>query len=153
MIPNWSKMSMSDPPNHLGSIWYHSGPLEVPYSPNQFLGWDFFWPFLTANRLLYYHSHDLCKILHIWNTRYSQLSTECSAVCFSKMKNCKQIISRCYYHQGYVKTHIIFNKSGMHFLWQTEYLIRTNYMQQLVSKNCLQVTVWMLMVLIYWSDN
>ena len=21
---------------------YHSDPLEVPYSPNQFLGWDFF---------------------------------------------------------------------------------------------------------------
>ena len=33
---------MSDPLNHLGSIWNHSGPLEVPYSPNQFLGWDFF---------------------------------------------------------------------------------------------------------------
>ena len=35
-------MSMSDPLNHLGLIWYHSEPLEVPYSPNQFLGWDFF---------------------------------------------------------------------------------------------------------------
>ena len=35
-------MSMSDPHNHLGSIWYHSEPLEVPYSPNQFLGLDFF---------------------------------------------------------------------------------------------------------------
>ena len=33
---------MSDPLNHLGSIWYHSKPLQVPYSPNQFLGWDFF---------------------------------------------------------------------------------------------------------------
>ena len=31
---------MSDPINHLGSIWYYSKPLEVPYSPNQFLGWD-----------------------------------------------------------------------------------------------------------------
>ena len=28
--------------NHLASIWYHSEPLEVPYSPNQFLGWHFF---------------------------------------------------------------------------------------------------------------
>ena len=35
-------MSMSDPLNHLGSLWYHSKPLEFPYSPNQFLGWDFF---------------------------------------------------------------------------------------------------------------
>ena len=39
-------MSMSDPLNHLRSIWYHSKPLEVPYSPNQFLGWDFFCHFL-----------------------------------------------------------------------------------------------------------
>ena len=27
---------------HLGPIWYHSEPSDVPYSPNQFLGWDFF---------------------------------------------------------------------------------------------------------------
>ena len=31
---------------HLGPIWYHSEHLEVPYSPNQFLGWDFFCRFL-----------------------------------------------------------------------------------------------------------
>ena len=39
-------MSISDPLNHLGSIWCHSGPLEVPYSPRQFFDWDFFGPFL-----------------------------------------------------------------------------------------------------------
>ena len=27
---------------HLGPIWYHSEPSDVSYSPNQFLGWDFF---------------------------------------------------------------------------------------------------------------
>ena len=27
---------------HLGPIWYHSEPANVPYSPSQFLGWDFF---------------------------------------------------------------------------------------------------------------
>ena len=27
---------------HLGPIWYHAEPLDVLYSPNQFLGWDFF---------------------------------------------------------------------------------------------------------------
>ena len=27
---------------HLGPIWYHSEPSDVPYSPNQFLGWDIF---------------------------------------------------------------------------------------------------------------
>ena len=37
---------MSDPPNHLGLIWNHSEPLEVPYLPNQFLSWDFFCRFL-----------------------------------------------------------------------------------------------------------
>ena len=33
---------MSDPLNHLGSIWYHSEPSEVPYSPNQYFDRDFF---------------------------------------------------------------------------------------------------------------
>ena len=37
---------MSDPLNHLGSIWYPLTPLDVPYSPNQFLGRDFFCRFL-----------------------------------------------------------------------------------------------------------
>jgi hypothetical protein len=31
MIPNWSEMSMSDPLNHLRSIWYHSKPSDIPY--------------------------------------------------------------------------------------------------------------------------
>ena len=33
------------PLNHLGSIWYHS----VPYSPCQFLGWDFLCHFLQQD--------------------------------------------------------------------------------------------------------
>ena len=33
---------------HLGPMWYHLEPSDVPYSPHQFLGWDFFPPFLTA---------------------------------------------------------------------------------------------------------
>ena len=37
---------MSDPLNNLEYIWYHSQHLEVPYSPNQFLGRDFFCRFL-----------------------------------------------------------------------------------------------------------
>ena len=37
---------MSDPFNHLGSIWDHSEPQEVPFCPNQFLGLDFFCRFL-----------------------------------------------------------------------------------------------------------
>ena len=35
-------MIMSGPSNHLGSIWYHSEPSDVPYYPNQFLAWTFF---------------------------------------------------------------------------------------------------------------
>ena len=27
---------------HLGPIWYHKEPSEIPYSPNKFLCWDFF---------------------------------------------------------------------------------------------------------------
>ena len=34
---------------HLGPIWYYSEPSDVPYSPNQFLGWDFFCRFLQHN--------------------------------------------------------------------------------------------------------
>ena len=37
---------MSDLQTHLGSIWYHSEPLEVPYFPYQFLSLDFFCRFL-----------------------------------------------------------------------------------------------------------
>ena len=39
------------PHAQLGPIWYYSEPSNVPYSPNQFLGWDFFLPLLTARRL------------------------------------------------------------------------------------------------------
>ena len=28
--------------SHLGPIVYHAEPSDIPYSPNQFLGWDFF---------------------------------------------------------------------------------------------------------------
>ena len=27
---------------HLGLIWYYADTLDFSYSPNQFLGWDFF---------------------------------------------------------------------------------------------------------------
>ena len=40
---------MSDPLNHLGSIWYHSEPSDVPYFPNQFLALDVFCHFLQQD--------------------------------------------------------------------------------------------------------
>ena len=35
-------MSLRYPLENLGSIWYHSEHSDVPYSLNQFLGWDIF---------------------------------------------------------------------------------------------------------------
>ena len=64
MIPNWSLMSMSDPLNHFGSIWYHSEPSDVPYSPYQFLTLDFFLPLLTA-RLLKRKLWTVPNLLHM----------------------------------------------------------------------------------------
>ena len=34
---------------HLGPIWYHSESSDLPYSPNQFLGWDFFFHVLQQD--------------------------------------------------------------------------------------------------------
>ena len=42
-------MSTRYPLNHLGSIWYHLEPSDVPYSPNQFLGWELFCRFLQQD--------------------------------------------------------------------------------------------------------
>ena len=42
---------MNDPLNYLGSIWYPSETSDVPYPPNQFLGWDFFLPFSYSKTL------------------------------------------------------------------------------------------------------
>ena len=51
-------MSMGVTHAHLGTIWYHSKPSDVPYPPNKFLGWDFSFvvsyskPALTVDSLL-----------------------------------------------------------------------------------------------------
>ena len=37
-----NKHEWPGPVNPLGSIWYSTKPLEIPYSTNKFLGWDFF---------------------------------------------------------------------------------------------------------------
>ena len=34
---------------HLRPIWYHSEPSDIPYFPNQFLGWDCFCRFLQQD--------------------------------------------------------------------------------------------------------
>ena len=49
MIPNWSYMIKGVTHAHLGPIWYRSEPSDVPYSKNQFLGWDFFGRFLQQD--------------------------------------------------------------------------------------------------------
>ena len=51
-VLNGTKLVLIDhelPLDNLESIWYHSEPLDVPYSPNQFLGWDFFCCFLQQD--------------------------------------------------------------------------------------------------------
>ena len=40
---------MSDPLNHLGSIWYHSEPSDVPYSENLLRPISWFGLFLQQN--------------------------------------------------------------------------------------------------------
>ena len=53
--------------SHLGPIWYHSEPSDIPYSPNQFLALDFFCHFIqqdcsdTFIVLLIFNK--LCKLL------------------------------------------------------------------------------------------
>ena len=42
-------MIKGDTHPHLEPIGYHSEPSDVPYSPNQFLGWDFFCRFLQQD--------------------------------------------------------------------------------------------------------
>ena len=37
---------------HLGPIWYHSEPSDVPYYLNQFYGWDFFVAFYSKKALV-----------------------------------------------------------------------------------------------------
>ena len=39
---------------NLGPIWYHLEPSDFPYSPNQFLVWDFFLTLLTTRELQFY---------------------------------------------------------------------------------------------------
>ena len=46
MVPNCSQMINRVTHAQLGPIWYNSELSDVPYSPNQFLGLDFFCCFL-----------------------------------------------------------------------------------------------------------
>ena len=46
--------------NDTKSIWYRPEPSDVPYSPDQFLGWGFFCRFLQQDR-----SHNLNLPLYI----------------------------------------------------------------------------------------
>ena len=54
-------MTLSDPLNHLGSIWY-------PFSPNQYLDRDFFATSYSKAALAAYYSH-LFNKRGAWNKR------------------------------------------------------------------------------------
>ena len=47
---------------YLGPILYHSEPSDVPYSQNQFLGWDFFCRFLQQCGSRYDFRKDLAPL-------------------------------------------------------------------------------------------
>jgi len=67
MIPNWSKMSMSDHLNHKGSIWYYSEPLEIPYCLNQYLDRYFFATFYRKVALVEKEISNIClQVQIIW---------------------------------------------------------------------------------------
>ena len=45
---------------YLGPIGYHSEPSDVPYSPNQFLGWDLFCQLLQkAAPFIWFQTHSI----------------------------------------------------------------------------------------------
>ena len=52
---------------HLGPIWYHLEPSDVPYSPKQFLGWDFFCRFLQQDSSKSFDGFDdVCSLIIFW---------------------------------------------------------------------------------------
>ena len=94
MTPNWSQMSMSDPLNHLVSIWYYSEPSDIPYSPNQFLALDFFCHFLqqdgsspVAAKIHYSFSLGLMEFAYMTQYRSIQITVETSSMYVSKEAN------------------------------------------------------------------
>ena len=59
---------------YLGPIGYHSEPSDVPYSPNQFLGWDLFCQLLQKDSSidLVPNTFDLCTFEKRFPAHYYQ---------------------------------------------------------------------------------
>ena len=53
---------------HLGPIWYHSEPSDVLYSPNQFLGWDFF--AVSYSKTTLNSMHSLVVSFKLWKHEF-----------------------------------------------------------------------------------
>ena len=63
LMPNWSWMIKGVTDAHLGPIWYHSEPSDVPHSPNQFLVHGLFFAVSYSNTALgYCFKHSLVEI-------------------------------------------------------------------------------------------
>ena len=63
LMPNWSWMIKGVTDAHLGPIWYHSEPSDVPHSPNQFLVHGLFFAVSYSNTALgYCFKHSLVDI-------------------------------------------------------------------------------------------
>ena len=79
-VLNDTKLILNVTHVHLGPIWCHSEITDVPYCPNQFLGWDFFCRFLHqdgssgGHQILSQSPHQKCiptqPILDIKRTHY-----------------------------------------------------------------------------------
>jgi hypothetical protein len=55
---------MSKLKNPLMSIWYHSEPSDVSYSPNQILGWEFFASSYSKTALMVFICHAQRMLLY-----------------------------------------------------------------------------------------
>ena len=72
MIPNRSLIIKGVTHAHLEPIWYHLGHSDIPYSPNQFLGLDFFCHFLQQDSSI---QREL--ILVLFALSYNSLPVQC----------------------------------------------------------------------------
>ena len=62
---------MSKLKNNLGSIWYHPEPSDVPCSPNQYLGWDFFASSCSKTALMVFICH--AQTMPLYDLKWSIL--------------------------------------------------------------------------------
>ena len=101
---------------HLGPIWYHSEPSDVPYSPNQFLGWNFFAVSYSKLALVATVSRLVC-----YNFEIGHASTGVSACVFLCLEN---LVIYSWYVFWYVEVPNAFLSTTLRSLIQGEALLK-----------------------------